>query len=135
MVEAARVDLRPRGQQRGRRVAAAHVTRPQERGPGAGVLGLNLVTDIVDIYVDTDEGLYIYADIVDICVDADIVDICVDTDTDSGFISSYRWSRPHLGAAVQQQLTAVRPRLPGGVVQRRAALAIPDLEIRPVVFE
>ena len=126
MVEAARVDLRPRGQQRGRRVAAAHVTRPQERGPGAGVLGLNLVTDIVDIYVDTDEGLYIYAD---------IVDICVDTDTDSGFISSYRWSRPHLGAAVQQQLTAVRPRLPGGVVQRRAALAIPDLEIRPVVFE
>ena len=126
MVEAARVDLRPRGQQRGRRVAAAHVTRPQERGPGAGVLGLNLVTDIVDIYVDTDEGLYIYADIVDICVDAD---------TDSGFISSYRWSRPHLGAAVQQQLTAVRPRLPGGVVQRRAALAIPDLEIRPVVFE
>ena len=58
MVEAARVDLRPRGQQRGRRVAAAHVTRPQERGPGAGVLGLNLVTDIVDIYVDTDEGLY-----------------------------------------------------------------------------
>ena len=126
MVEAARVDLRPRGQQRGRRVAAAHVTRPQERGPGAGVLGLNLVTNIVDIYVDTDEGLYIYAD---------IVDICVDTDTDSGFISSYRWSRPHLGAAVQQQLTAVRPRLPGGVVQRRAALAIPDLEIRPVVFE
>ena len=85
MVEAARVDLRPRGQQRGRRVAAAHVTRPQERGPGAGVLGLNLVTDIVDIYVDTDEGLYIYAD---------IVDICVDTDTDSGFISSYRWSPP-----------------------------------------
>ena len=85
--------------------------------------------------VDTDLGLYIYADIVDICVDADIVDICVDTDTDSGFISSYRWSRPHLGAAVQQQLTAVRPRLPGGVVQRRAALAIPDLEIRPVVFE
>ena len=135
MVEAARVDLRPRGQQRGSRVAAAHVTRPQERGPGAGVLGLNLVTDIVDIYVDTDEGLYIYADIVDICVDADIVDICVDTDTDSGFISSYRWSRPHLGAAVQQQLTAVRSRLPGGVVQRRAALAIPDLEIRPVVFE
>ena len=133
MVEAARVDLRPRGQQRGRRVAAAHVTRPQERGPGAGVLGLNLVTDIVDIYVDTDEGLYIYADIVDICVDADIVDICEDTDTDSGFIISYRWSRPHLGAAVQQQLTAVRPRLPGGVVQRRAALAIPDLEIRPVV--
>ena len=126
MVEAARVDLRPRGQQRGSRVAAAHVTRPQERGPGAGVLGLNLVTDIVDIYVDTDEGLYIYAD---------IVDICVDTDTDSGFISSYRWSRPHLGAAVQQQLTAVRSRLPGGVVQRRAALAIPDLEIRPVVFE
>ena len=135
MVEAARVDLRPRGQQRGRRVAAAHVTRPQERGPGAGVLGLNLVTDIIDIYVDTHEGLYIYADIVNICVDADIVDICVDTDTDSGFISSYRWSRPHLGAAVQQQLTAVRPRLPGGVVQRRAALAIPDLEIRPVVFE
>ena len=89
MVEAARVDLRPRGQQRGRRVAAAHVTRPQERGPGAGVLGLNLVTDIVDIYVDTDKGLYIYADIVNICVDADIVDICVDTDTDSGFISSY----------------------------------------------
>ena len=133
MVEAARVDLRPRGQQRGRRVAAAHVTRPQERGPGAGVLGLNVVTDIVDIYVDTDERLYIYADIVNICVDADIVDICVDTDTDSGFISSYRWSRPHLGAAVQQQLTAVRPRLPGGVVQRRAALAIPDLEIRPVV--
>ena len=57
MVEAARVDLRPRGQQRGSRVAAAHVTRPQERGPGAGVLGLNLV---VDIYVDTEEGLYIY---------------------------------------------------------------------------
>ena len=57
MVEAARVDLRPRGQQRGRSVAAAHVTRPQERGPGAGVLGLNLVTDIVDIYVETRDSI------------------------------------------------------------------------------
>ena len=56
-MEAARVDLRPRGQQRGRSVAAAHVTRPQERGPGAGVLGLNLVTDIVDIYVETRDSI------------------------------------------------------------------------------